>query len=66
MDKLVVKKVLIRELTETLIRLLNEGMEYINITVEKGRFQDSIFFTESDPKDIKRTEEKITNFEDLI
>lgn len=63
-----IKKVEVRGLIEALTEILNSGIEYINMTLEKENHQDSILFTESSSKEIvdNQKDTNIVNFEDLI
>ena len=64
-SRLEIKKIPLKDFIETLVDILNNDVEYINLIVEKGNHQDSIWLVEdtSNPPPINNTSS--VNFEDL-
>lgn len=71
-NRLTIKKIELEQFINVLNSLYNDGLDFVNMTIEKGTQQDSISFSEykSDDYKLSTTENKeykeITNFEDLI
>ena len=71
-NRLTIKKIELEQFINVLNSLYNDGLDFVNMTIEKGTKQDSISFSEykSDDYKLSTTENKeykeITNFEDLI
>jgi len=66
-NKLEIKKVRLREFIETLMEIYESGIDYVNILVEKGNHQDSIWIVgdiDDEQKHTKINGENI-NFEEL-
>ena len=61
-----IKKIPVKDLIETLIDILNNEVEFINLIVEKGNHQDSIWLVESDSISKTVPINNSSNFEDLI
>ena len=66
-SRLEIKKIPLKDFIETLVDILNNDVEYINLIVEKGNHQDNIWIvgdSESQENTVINKEE--TNFEDLV
>ena len=65
--QLEIKKIPLRGLIDMLINIYNNDVDYVNMMVEKGDHQDTIWLVEDNSKNQKYTEIKkgTINFEDL-
>jgi len=65
--QLEIKKIPLRGLIDMLINIYNNDVDYVNMVVEKGDHQDTIWLVEDNSKNQKYTEIKkeTINFEDL-
>lgn len=65
--QLEIKKIPLRGLIDMLINIYNNDVDYVNMVVEKGSLQDSIWLIENGSEIQKETEIKKenVNFEDL-
>lgn len=63
-NRVEIKKIPLEAFITTLMDLYNNGIVYVNMMVEKGDHQDSIWIVEDDSPE-KTTEDRIVNFEEL-
>ena len=68
--KLEIKKIPLEAFIDTLVTMYNSGVDYVNMIVEKGEKQDSIWIAGGDvisdsEEDIKK-ENTVIDLEDLI
>jgi len=68
-EKITIKKIPLEGFIETLMDMYNNGVDFVNMVVEKGDRQDNIWITDEDaPKEEKKLELKEQNidFEELL
>jgi hypothetical protein len=65
-NRMDIKKIPLKEFIETLLLIYNNGVELVNMIVEKGENQDAIWFVEDESEGKKDVKIEKTNFEDLL
>jgi hypothetical protein len=66
-NKLEIKRIYLMDFISTLLNMYSNGTDVVNMIVEKGDHQDSIWFEEYTSKDKTETKDKRNvNFEELI
>lgn len=67
-----IKKIPLQGFIDMLVELYNNGVDFVNMTVEKGDHQDSIWLTDEEQEEITPKEEKklelknVVDFNELI